>query len=74
MSTLENRYLVLKWKDIEAADLSLIQRGVLLDILASVASARELRGAAPLECVVVEKDWPEYDEVVSRILCRDQLG
>lgn len=58
----ENRYLVLKRKD--------IKRGLfphyvetLFNIADMVAASRANRGAPPLKCVVVESDWPEYEPV-----------
>lgn len=56
----EERYIVLKRKDVNKAlttDLWLH----LEEICDTVNYFRGLKG--PLECVVVEKDWPEYEVV-----------
>lgn len=56
----EERYIVLKRKDVNKAlttDLWLH----LEEICDTVNYFRGLKG--PLECVVVEKDWPEYEIV-----------
>jgi hypothetical protein len=52
----EQRYVVLKLSDIDS-----VQRTQLKTIQAYHDKARERRGANALECVVVEKDWPEYE-------------
>lgn len=56
----EDRYQVLKSKDIHAA-LSEDER-LILEILAEkVARQRVHRDAPVLQCVVVESGWPEYE-------------
>ena len=57
----ERNYLILKLKDLETAQLDDLERAVLEGICEKVEKSREARGAQPLECVVVESDWPEYD-------------
>ncbi|WP_418648849.1 hypothetical protein ACNQFN_11315 [Thauera butanivorans] len=64
--TLERRYIVFKMKDLDAPHLAHI-REQLMDINSMVDQERQLIGKAPLECVVVEHDWPEYKRVVSAI-------
>lgn len=59
---LENRYVVFKIKDLE---------GVLTQTLwddlrwtqAIHDGRRDARGAPMLECIVIERDWPEYEAV-----------
>lgn len=57
----ENRYLVLKRRDIHNS-LTELEQQILREITTKVRLYRE--GAMqkpPLECVVVECDWPEYE-------------
>lgn len=65
----EQRYLVLKIADIER-ELSPFQRGQLAEYAAVVEIGRASRGKPPLECVVVESDWPEYEPVWKMIADR----
>lgn len=66
----EIRYEVLKVKDIEGA-LTETERLILASLSTRVANYRKERGKEPLECVVVESDWPEYkrtwDAIESRV-------
>lgn len=66
---LEERYVVFKLKDIGA--LPALHRELirewLHDIGSIVGQARLSAGKSPLECVVVESDWPEYKGIVSAI-------
>lgn len=61
----EFRYTVLKNSDIEKAihygDLPASAYATLSHIVERVRISREERGKAPLETVVVESDWPEYE-------------
>lgn len=56
----EYRYMVFKLKDIKAA-LTQDERDILERLLDDVYAYRVGEGKAPLECVVVESDWPEYE-------------
>lgn len=60
----ENRYLVIKLSDFKlvpkAFRPSTIKRD-LMDVGKNMAHWREESGKAPLNCVVVESDWPEYE-------------
>lgn len=56
----EPRYLVIKHKDACAA-LSPNEIDTIVALHAKVEAYRKQRGAKPLECVVVESDWPEYE-------------
>lgn len=58
----ENRYLVLKMKDLDRC-LSSEQKANLNSIVYAHDSSRELHGKNDLKCVVVEHDWPEYEPV-----------
>ena len=57
----ENRYLVIKWKDAVAA-LSTGELDLLHGIANAVAEHRKAKGKTPLSCVVVEADWPIYEQ------------
>lgn len=57
----ENRYVVLKQKDI--AILSTIDKQVLDDICDKIMVIRADRGKKGILAVVVEHDWPEYEYV-----------
>lgn len=56
----EIRYVVLKLTDIEK-HLDDHQKSKLKAILFELEAGRSLDGKQPLECVVVESDWPEYE-------------
>lgn len=56
----ENRYLVLKLTDIEK-HLDDHQKAKLEAIQFELEAGRSLDGKQPLECVVIESDWPEYE-------------
>jgi len=58
----ENRYVVLKIKDIEEA-LSGDAQQTLSNLCSKVACYRQIKGKPTLQCVVVESDWPEYEAV-----------
>lgn len=62
---LEDRYIVLKRKDLKGL------RGALVKTLTAICGfhdvKRQKRGVEPLQCLVIEKDWPEY-EIVLKML------
>ena len=66
---LENRYFVVKRSDLsQGAILGMAPANSSMRHLEEIAAEnRSLRGAKPLECLVIEKDWPEYEDVL-RIL------
>lgn len=66
----EQRYIVLKIKDMEAAGFALGHIDAFNEVCDAVNIARIQRGAGLLECAVVEKDWPEYDVVWQMIANR----
>lgn len=70
----EDRYLVLKISDIEAAEKELYitpaERGLLYHIAVKVAFWRYGESKPELKCVVVESDWPEYEHVCELIRLR----
>ena len=68
----ENRYVVLKTKDIEM--LSNEDRLGLDGLLHKINLVRVDRGKEVLQCVVVENDWPEHDLVWSLIKYRCETG
>lgn len=65
----EYKYMVLKATDIEGALNDEQKR--LLDYLGSlITKHRTEKGKAPMECVVVEHDWPEYEPTWAAIEAR----
>jgi len=54
----EQRYLVLKGTDMECLGTTELQ--ILQHICNKVDYSRMQRGKEPLECVLIERDWPEY--------------
>ena len=58
----EERYLVFKLADVEK-DFFPSEISQLLRLYETQQNRRKQRGKPPLECVVVEADWPEYDLV-----------
>jgi hypothetical protein len=57
--TREMRYLVAKVRDVDSA-LTDAEKIQLKTLLQKVDVHRVNSGKAPLECVVVESDWPNY--------------
>jgi len=76
----ENRYIVIKRSDLEGAvsDLPIKYQKKVWDQLGQVVSMpnkhRQNTGKSPLECVIVEHDWPEYDYVWKAIKHRMETG
>ncbi len=62
----EDRYLVLKRSDIETG-LDDEQKSILFHLAQIVGCERTSKGKPVLECVVVESDWPNYEETWSQI-------
>jgi len=58
----ENRYLVLKNEDISAA-LTADELTEIIRLEEKVNLYRSIRTKKPVECVVVEHDWPMYERV-----------
>lgn len=69
----ENRYLVAKVRDIESA-LSAEEQSQLSALINKVELNRSHRGKAPLECVVVESDWPNYQDTWNSIEALSSSG
>lgn len=65
----ENRYLVVKRKDI-LEHLSASEERQLGLLVEKICEGRKQQGKKDLECVVVESDWPEYDETWMAIAAR----
>lgn len=65
----EERYTVLKISDVSDA-LSIEDQETLVYFEQKIDAQREARGKAPLQCVVVEKDWPEYEPTWKAIEAR----
>lgn len=57
----EKRYVVVKINDINAAGCTQQERDAFNVLCDKVALYRASIGKSPLECVVVERDWPEYE-------------
>ncbi len=57
-----DRYVVLKRTDIEVC-LTEVQKQQLMDIMGSINCGRHINGKKRLKCVVVENDWPIYEQV-----------
>ena len=53
----EERYIVFKMSDLGNS----LKGDEIRRLAREYAEQRRLRGEKPLECVVVEKDWPEYE-------------
>lgn len=64
-----NRYTIIKNSDallaLDEQDSNDLNR-----IMRKIARYREKRSAMPLECIVVEHDWPEYERVWNMIEAR----
>ena len=58
----ENRYLVLKRSDVDRA-LTLSDKTILSRLVELISANRKVYNKAPLYCVVVESDWPEFEPV-----------
>lgn len=65
----EHRYIVIKLKDVEAMG-NMDAYRVLHNIGRQVQNFRAANGKPPLECVVVESDWPEYEPTWAAIAAR----
>lgn len=58
----ENRYIVLKLSDVDSMNLTDDEKAELKHICDAIHGHRTIvLGKQPLECVVVESDWPEYE-------------
>ena len=68
MMKLENRYVVLKEKDLEV--LSVSERNQLDNICRSINLHRGKSGRQGLDSLVIEKDWPEYSPALDLLSAR----
>lgn len=66
----EQRYIVLKVTDILAARLTYEEIAAFNAVCDKVSISRVERAKGLLECVVVEKDWPEYETTWAAIAKR----
>lgn len=62
---LEDRYLVIKISDLKKVALEPDAWYYFNKVLEATDETRKTRGADPLECLVIEKDWPEYEKVLA---------
>ncbi|UPW35566.1 hypothetical protein [Cronobacter phage Dev_CS701] len=65
----EERYAVLKYADIDAA-LSDSDKLLLSAVVNKIDRYRKEQGKEPIKGVVVEHDWPEYEQVWKKIQTR----
>lgn len=65
----ENRYIVIKHADADAV-LTQQEQAALNRICTKVLTHRQKQGKEPLQCVVVEHDWPEYESTWHAIASR----
>jgi hypothetical protein len=63
----EQRYVVLKISDINAADITSDELTVLNTVCDKVSMSRIQRAKGLLECLVVESDWPEFNQTWTQI-------
>jgi len=63
----EDRYLIFKYKDIEKY-LAKAELRYLELVADAINSGRSNDGKSQIKCVVVEDDWPQYEDVWSSIL------
>lgn len=66
---LEPRYFVMKMSDIHGA-LNSHDIRRLNEMMRKVIAFRAKRGQTPMECVVIEADWPEYPIIAPHLLNR----
>lgn len=74
---LENRYIVIKRKDLRDADgvgPAGTQTAIEKTIDSVANNARNKLRKKPLECIVIESDWPEYPVVMKMLSDRTQKG
>lgn len=64
----ENRYLVLKTKDLDL--LTTAEQEILGVLTSTVANLRIQTGKQDLKCLVIESDWPEYEPTWKAIEAR----
>jgi hypothetical protein len=63
----EQRYIVLKVKDVLACNFTQEQIDAFNVVCDAVNRYRIESGKGLLECVIVEKDWPNYEETWKEI-------
>lgn len=66
----EPRYVILKVKDIQAAGITGAEIAAFNAVCDKVSMSRIQRAKGLLECVVVEKDWPEFEPTWAAIKAR----
>lgn len=66
---LENRYIVIKRADVVDAD-NVFNTAALKATEEFSRKIRENLGKPPMQCLVIEKDWPEYETVKAMLLAR----
>lgn len=66
----EARYIVVKLTDLASAGLSRGEIDAFNNFCDKIAIARASHGKPPLQCVVIESDWPEYEPTWDAIKVR----
>jgi hypothetical protein len=67
---LEPRYVVLKLKDMKAAGVTMAETTSFNVVCDKVTMHRLGAGKGMLECLVIEKDWPEYEPTLAMLEAR----
>ena len=67
----ERRYIIFKTTD--AVYLSAEGKKAVADLIEAMTQIREDHGKPPLNCVVIEEDWPEYEKVWKMLEARVNL-
>ncbi len=67
MAEKEQRYIVLEGKDVREY-LTDFERRDLVEICRAIQAGRRDANKPQLECVVVEADWPMYNETWEKVL------
>ena len=65
----EHRYIVLKLKDVDSC-LTSCEKEILESLCSKVRYYRDCEDKHPLECLVIESDWPEYQTAWESIVER----
>lgn len=67
---LEARYVVLKLKDMDAAGVTADEIAAFNSVCDKVSASRIGAAKGLLECLVIEKDWPEYQPTLAALSAR----
>jgi hypothetical protein len=67
---MEPRYVVLKLKDMEAANLTQEEKAAFVKVCQKVDRVRAEQDRGMLICAVIESDWPEFGPVCDAVMRR----